>query len=258
MPLVPFHTWLPEAHCEAPTSGSVILAGILLKLGGYGFIRFSIGLFPDASSFFTPFVFTTSVFGVLYASFTTLQQVDLKKIIAYSSVAHMGLVTVGIFSGNSQSFLGSVFLMVSHGIVTGALFLFVGLLYERYSTRVIKYYGGLAYTMPLFSSCFILFILANIGVPASSNFISEFLILVGCFQTNSLATLFSATGLVLSASYSLWFQNRIFFGNACYLKGLRYFKDASRLEFHIIFPFVIFSSLFGLKPSSLLELLYIC
>ena len=203
MPLVPFHIWLPEAHCEAPTSGSIILAGILLKLGGYGLIRFSIGLFPDASSFFTPLVFTVSVFGILYASFTTLQQVDLKKIVAYSSVAHMGVVTIGIFSGNSQSLVGSIFLMLSHGVVSGALFLLVGLLYERYSTRVVKYYGGLISTMPLFSFFFIIFILANIGAPSTSNFVSELLIFLGCYQINSWASFFAATGLVLGASYSL-------------------------------------------------------
>jgi NADH-ubiquinone oxidoreductase chain 4 len=152
MPLVPFHIWLPEAHCEAPTSGSVILAGILLKLGGYGFLRYSVGLFPDASAFFTPFIFVISILGIVYASITTIQQVDLKKIIAYSSVGHMGVVTIGIFSSASQSILGSVFLMVSHGIVSGALFLCIGLLYERHHTRIIKYYSGLLTTMPLFST----------------------------------------------------------------------------------------------------------
>jgi proton-translocating NADH-quinone oxidoreductase chain M len=203
MPLVPFHIWLPEAHCEAPTSGSVILAGILLKLGGYGFIRFSIGLFPDASSFFTPVVFTVSAFGVIYASFTTLQQVDLKKIIAYSSVAHMGVVSVGIFSANGQSLAGSIFLMLSHGVVSGALFLLVGLLYERYGTRNIKYFCGLVGTMPLFSFFFFIFVIANIAVPPTSSFIPELLIFLGCYQINSCVTLFSAVGIILGGSYML-------------------------------------------------------
>ena len=185
MPLVPFHIWLPEAHCEAPTAGSVILAGILLKLGGYGFLRYSVGLFPDASAFFTPFVFVICILGIVYASITTIQQIDLKKIIAYSSVGHMGVVTIGIFSSASQSILGSVFLMVSHGIVSGALFLCIGLLYERHHTRIIKYYSGLLTTMPLFSIFFTLFTMANIGLPGTSSFIGEFLIIAGCLLTNS-------------------------------------------------------------------------
>jgi len=185
MPLVPFHIWLPEAHCEAPTAGSVILAGILLKLGGYGFLRFSLGLFPESSSFFTPLIFVLSSFGVVYASLTTLQQVDLKKIIAYSSVGHMGLVTIGIFSSSIQGILGSIVLMVSHGITSGALFIAIGLLYERHHTRVVRYYSGLIHTMPLFSVYFIIFTLANLGLPATSNFVGEFFVLIGCFKTNS-------------------------------------------------------------------------
>jgi proton-translocating NADH-quinone oxidoreductase chain M len=185
MPLVPFHIWLPEAHCEAPTAGSVILAGILLKLGGYGFLRFSLGLFPDSSNFFTPLIFALSSFGVVYASLSTLQQVDLKKIIAYSSVGHMGLVTIGIFSSSIQGILGSIVLMVSHGITSGALFVAIGILYERHHTRVVRYYSGLIHTMPLFSVCFIIFTLANLGLPVTSNFIGEFFVLVGCFKVNS-------------------------------------------------------------------------
>jgi proton-translocating NADH-quinone oxidoreductase chain M len=185
MPLVPFHIWLPEAHCEAPTSGSVILAGILLKLGGFGFLRYSIGLFPDSSAYFTPFIFVISILGIVYASITTIQQVDLKKIIAYSSVGHMGVVTIGLFSSASQSILGSIFLMVSHGIVSGALFLCIGIVYERHHTRVIKYYSGLLTTMPLFAIFFTLFTMANIGLPGTSSFIGEFLIIAGCLLTNS-------------------------------------------------------------------------
>ena len=185
MPLVPFHIWLPEAHCEAPTSGSVILAGILLKLGGFGFLRYSIGLFPDSSAFFTPFVFIISALGIVYASITTIQQVDLKKIIAYSSVGHMGVVTIGIFSGVNQGIVGSILLMVSHGIVSGALFLCVGLLYERHHTRIVKYFTGLIATMPLFSVCFTILTFANIGLPGTSSFIGEFLIITGAFLINS-------------------------------------------------------------------------
>ena len=185
MPLMPFHIWLPEAHCEAPTAGSVILAGILLKLGGYGFLRFSIGLFPESSAFFTPLIFVISIFGVVYASITTLQQVDLKKIIAYSSIGHMGMVTIGIFSGNCQGISGSILLMISHGIISSGLFLCVGFLYERHNTRIVKYYSGLAHTMPLFSICFVVFSLGNIGLPVTSSFIGEFLIIVACFEINS-------------------------------------------------------------------------
>lgn len=203
MPLLPFHIWLPEAHCEAPTAGSVILAGILLKLGGFGFIRYSLGLFPEASAFFTPLIFTISTFGVIYASITTLQQIDLKKIVAYSSVGHMGLVTIGIFTGNSQGLIGSILLMFSHGIVSGALFLCIGILYERHHTRIVRYYSGLIHTMPLFSVCFILFTLGNIGLPGTSSFIGEFLIIAGCFEANSWVALLSGTGMVLGAGYSL-------------------------------------------------------
>lgn len=176
---------MPEAHCEAPTAGSVILAGILLKLGGFGFMRYSIGLFADASAFYSPFVFIISILGIVYASLTTVQQVDLKKIIAYSSVGHMGVVCIGIFSNLTQSLLGSILLMVSHGIVSGALFLCIGILYERYNTRLIKYYAGLLTTKPLFSSFFCLFTMANIGLPGTNSFIGEFLIILGCFLVNS-------------------------------------------------------------------------
>lgn len=185
MPLLPFHIWLPEAHCEAPTAGSVILAGILLKLGGYGFLRYSLGLFPSASAFFTPMIFVISILGITYASITTIQQIDLKKIIAYSSVGHMGVVTIGIFSFTAQGILGSILLMISHGIVSGALFLCIGFLYERHHTRIVKYYSGLHTTMPLFSTFFTVFTMANIGLPGTSSFVGEFLIIAGCLLINS-------------------------------------------------------------------------
>jgi proton-translocating NADH-quinone oxidoreductase chain M len=252
MPLIPFHIWLPEAHAEAPTSGSVILAGILLKLGGFGFIRYSLCLFPEASFFFSPLIFTICSFGVVYASLTTLQQVDLKKIIAYSSVGHMGIVTIGIFSGNIQGIIGSIVLMISHGVVSGALFFCIGVLYERHHTRIIKYYNGLINTMPLFMLFFIIFTLGNLGLPVTSSFIGEFLVLVGCFQINSSAALLSGTGMVLGAAYSLWLCNRIGFGN---LKTYSIFEfyDLSRREYYTLLPFVFLTFLIGLYPEILIS-----
>lgn len=252
MPLVPFHIWLPEAHCEAPTSGSVILAGILLKLGGYGFLRFSVCLYPAASCYFAPFIFMISCLGVLYASLTTLQQIDLKKIIAYSSVGHMGLVTIGIFSFNMQAITGSILLMISHGIVSGALFFCIGSLYERYHTRIVKYYAGLLHTMPIFMVFFIIFTLANLGLPATSSFVGEFLIILGCFEMNVLIALCASIGMVLGAAYSLWLCNRIAFGN---LKqhSIWEFKDLNRREFHTLVPFVFLTFALGIYPEMIIH-----
>ena len=251
MPLVPFHIWLPEAHCEAPTSGSVILAGILLKLGGFGFLRYSIGLFPDSSAYFTPFIFLVSILGIVYASITTIQQIDLKKIIAYSSVGHMGVVTIGLFSAAPQSIIGSIFLMVSHGLVSGALFLCIGILYERYHTRVIKYYSGILTTMPIFATFFTIFTMANIGLPGTSSFVGEFLIIAGCLLTNSWGAFFSASGMVLGAGYSLWLLNRILFGNIKKF-SIQEFKDITRIEFYYLAPYAFLTIVLGLYPEFLI------
>lgn len=201
--MVPFHIWLPEAHAEAPTAGSVILAGILLKMGGYGFLRFSLPLFPFASVYFTPLIFVLSLTAVIYASFTTLRQIDLKKIIAYSSVSHMGFVTIGIFSLNIQGLEGSILLMLSHGLVSSALFLCVGFLYDRYKTRIIKYYSGLVQVMPLFTVFSLLFFFSNLGFPGTSSFVGEILVLIGVFQVSSSAAFLAAVGTILAAAYSI-------------------------------------------------------
>ena len=211
VPMIPVHIWLPEAHVEAPTAGSVILAGILLKLGTYGFLRFSIPMFPEATLFFTPLIYTMSVVAIIYTSLTTLRQVDLKKIIAYSSVAHMNFVTIGLFSCNIQGVEGSIFLMLSHGFVSSALFLCIGVLYDRHKTRILRYYGGCVYTMPLFSIIFLFFTLANLSLPGTGSFPGEFLILTGAFQQNTWVTILAATGMVLGAGYSLWLYNRVVF-----------------------------------------------
>jgi proton-translocating NADH-quinone oxidoreductase chain M len=256
VPMIPFHIWLPEAHVEAPTAGSVILAGILLKLGTYGFLRFSIPLFPQATVYFTPLIYTLSVLGIVYASFTTLRQIDLKKIIAYSSVAHMGFVTLGLFSLNAQGIEGAVLLMLSHGFVASALFLCIGILYDRTHTRLIRYYGGLVQTMPLFSFCFFVFTLGNLSLPGTSSFVGEFLILLGVFQTNTFIATLAATGMILGGAYSIWLYNRVVFGN---LKPiyLNHFADVNRREFFILFPFVICIFWMGVYPSIFLESMHL-
>nr|YP_009306119.1 NADH dehydrogenase subunit 4 [Corchorus olitorius]AOO95956.1 NADH dehydrogenase subunit 4 [Corchorus olitorius] len=239
VPMVPVHIWLPEAHVEAPTAGSVILAGIPLKLGTYGFLRFSIPMFPEATLCFTPFIYTLSAIAIIYTSLTTSRQIDLKKIIAYSSVAHMNLVTIGMFSRVAA--VRSPILsygMLSHGLVSSALFLCVGVLYDRHKTRLVRYYGGLVSTMPNLSTIFFSFTLANMSSPGTSSFIGEFLILVGAFQRNSLVATLAALGMILGAAYSLWLYNRVVSGN---LKPdfLHKFSDSNGREVSIFIPFLI-------------------
>jgi len=250
--MIPVHIWLPEAHVEAPTAGSVVLAGVLLKLGTYGFLRFSIPLFPYASLYFTPLIYTLSVIGIVYASLTTLRQIDLKKIIAYSSVAHMGFVTMGLFSLNVQGVEGAILLMLSHGLVSGALFLCVGCLYDRHKTRLVKYYGGCVHVMPLFSTLFLFFTLGNLSLPGTSSFIGEFLILVGTFQTNTLIATLAATGMILGGAYSLWLYNRVVFGNFK-PEYMSQFSDLNRREFFLFAPFVIGVLWMGIYPEVFLD-----
>lgn len=254
VPMVPVHIWLPEAHVEAPTAGSVLLAGIMLKLGVYGFIRFSIPMFPYASIYFTPLVFTMSCIAIVYTSLTTVRQVDLKKIIAYSSVAHMNFVTLGLFSLNAQGVEGSIMLMLSHGIVSPALFLLVGSLYDRHKTRLVRYYGGAARTMPLFAFLFLFFTMANISLPGTSSFVGEFLVLTGAFQNNSFAAIIAATGMVFGAAYALWLCNRVIYGFAKpdYIAA---YSDLSRREFFMFLPFLFLVLLMGILPSPFLDVL---
>ncbi|CAN1200286.1 NADH-ubiquinone oxidoreductase chain 4 [Linum perenne] len=248
VPMVPVHIWLPEAHVEAPTAGSVILAGIPLKLGTYGFLRFSIPMFPEATLSFTPFIYTSSAIAIIYTSLTTSRQIDLKKIIAYSSVAHMNLVTIGMFSPNIQGIGGSILPMLSHGLVSSALFLCVGVLYDRHKTRLVRYYGGLVSTMPNLSTIFFSSTLANMSSPGTSSFIGEFPILVGAFQRNSLIATLAALGMILGAAYSLWLYNRVVSGN---LKPdfLHKFSDSNGREVSIFLPFLVGVVRMGVYPK---------
>jgi NADH-quinone oxidoreductase subunit M len=252
MPMWPVHTWLPDAHVEAPTAGSVILAGILLKMGGYGFIRFSLPMFPDASAYFAPLVFALSIIAIIYTSLVALVQEDMKKLIAYSSVAHMGFVTMGLFSMTEQGVQGAMFQMISHGFVSGALFLCVGVVYDRLHTRDIAAYGGLVARMPLYALAFMIFTMANVGLPGTSGFVGEFLSLLGGFLANSWVGLLATTGVILSAAYALYLYRRIIFG-VLDKPSLQAILDLSIRESAILAPLAVLTIYFGFHPGPVLD-----
>jgi NADH-quinone oxidoreductase subunit M len=252
MPMWPVHTWLPDAHVEAPTAGSVILAGILLKLGGYGFIRFSLPMFPLASAEFAPFVFTLSVVAIIYTSLVALMQEDIKKLIAYSSVAHMGFVTMGIFAANEQGLQGAIFQMLSHGLISGALFLCVGVVYDRMHTRDIAAYGGLVNRMPAYAAMMLLFTMGNVGLPGTSGFVGEFLTLMGAFRANSWVAIFATTGIILSAAYALWLFRRVILG-ALTKENLRTILDLSPREKLLLYPLAVLTVFFGVYPMPVFD-----
>jgi len=259
IPKWPFHIWLPQAHVEAPVAGSVILAGILIKLGGYGFIRYTLPLLPDASYYFTPLIYTLSILAIIYASLTTLRQTDLKRIIAYSSVSHMGIVTLAIFTLNQIGIEGSIFLQIAHGVVSSALFIIVTVLYDRHHTRLVKYYRGIAISMPLFSFFFLFFTFANIAVPLSCNFVGEYLCLLATFKSNTFIAVLASLGIVLSACYALFLFNRVSFGSmSLYLATSHNFvnRDLSRREFFVLFPLILLTFIFGIFPNIILESLH--
>jgi len=252
MPMWPVHTWLPDAHVEAPTAGSVILAAVLLKLGGYGFIRFSLPMFPDASELFAPLVFALSVIAIVYASLVAFRQTDVKKLIAYSSVAHMGFVTMGLFAGNEQGVQGAMFQMVSHGIISAALFLCVGVVYDRMHTREIAAYGGLVHRMPVYATVFLLFTMANIGLPGTSGFVGEFLTMLGAFEANAWVAVGAALGVILSAMYGLTLYRRMVFGEVTNpaVSGM---GDLSVREVTVFLPLVVAAIVLGIYPSLVLD-----
>ena len=252
MPMWPVHTWLPDAHVEAPTAGSVILAAILLKMAGYGFLRFSVGMFPLASEYFTPLIFTLSVIAIIYTSLVALMQDDMKKLIAYSSVAHMGFVTMGIFTFNKQGIEGSIVQMFSHGLISAALFLCVGVLYERTHSRMIKSYGGIVQVLPKYSFLLMIFALGTLGLPGTSGFVGEFLILVGTFKVNILVAVLGSIGVILAAAYILWLYKRVVFGK---LENpqLKKIKDVNFSEGSILIILSFMVLFFGMYPEPLFE-----
>ena len=253
MPMWPVHTWLPDAHVEAPTAGSVVLAAILLKMGGYGFLRFSLPMFPEASLYFTPLVFALSAIAIVYTSLVALMQEDIKKLIAYSSVAHMGFVTMGIFAGNTQGVAGSVFQMISHGVVSGALFLCVGIVYDRMHTREIAAYGGLVNRMPLYAVLFMVFTMANVGLPGTSGFVGEFMTLLGTFKTSVTTATFATLGVILSAAYALWLYRKVVFGKLT-KPSLASIKDLTLRESLTLVPLLILTILLGIYPKPVLDM----
>ncbi len=254
MPMWPVHTWLPDAHVEAPTAGSVILAAVLLKMGGYGFIRFSVQMLPDASAYFAPFMFTLSVVAIVYTSLVALVQKDMKKLIAYSSVAHMGFVTMGIFTLTQQGMDGAVFQMLSHAIVSGALFLCVGVVYDRMHTREIARYGGMARTMPKYALVFFIFTMASVGLPGTSGFVGEFLALVGAFQVNRWVAFLAATGVILGAAYMLVLYRALFYGEVT-KDDVRAMPDLNGRELAFFAPLVALTLWMGIYPSSFKDLI---
>jgi NADH-quinone oxidoreductase subunit M len=253
MPMWPVHTWLPDAHVEAPTAGSVILAGILLKLGGYGFMRFSLPMFPDASELFTPLIFALSVVAVIYTSLVAFRQTDVKKLIAYSSVAHMGLVTMGIFSGNATGEQGAIYQMLSHGVISGALFLCVGVIYDRMHTREINFYGGLVNRMPWYAAVFMLFTMGNVGLPGTSGFVGEILSMTGTYQVSTWTAILAATGVILSAVYMLTLYRRVVFGTITNPK-LETITDLDWREVVIFAPLIVATLYMGVQPNIVFDL----
>ena len=253
LPMWPVHTWLPDAHVEAPTAGSVILAAILLKMGGYGFLRFSLPMFPAASHDLAPIVFTLSAIAVVYTSLVALMQEDMKKLIAYSSVAHMGFVTMGIFAATAQGVAGGIFQMISHGIVSAALFLCVGVVYDRVHTREIAAYGGLVDRMPFYAAAFMVFTLANVGLPGTSGFIGEFLALIGTFKVNITVATVATLGMIGSAAYALWLYRKVIFGELT-KPSLATIKDLDYREIITLGPLVVLTILFGIYPKPVLDL----
>lgn len=254
VPMWPVHTWLPDAHVEAPTAGSVILAAVLLKMGAYGFLRFSIPMLPDATVYFTPLIFTLSVIAVVYGSLVALMQEDMKKLVAYSSIAHMGFVTIGIFTFTQQGIEGGIFQMLSHGLISGALFLCVGIVYDRMHTRQIARYGGLVHRMPRYATFFLIFTLANVGLPGTTGFVGEFLVLVGVFQVNTWVALIATTGVILSACYALWLYRRVIFG-VLEKADLKSITDLNRREVAILTPLLAAIIFFGVYPQPLLDVM---
>ena len=252
LPMWPVHTWLPDAHVEAPTPGSVILAAILLKMGGYGFLRFSVGMFPFASDYFTPLIFVLSVIAIIYTSLIALMQDDMKKLIAYSSVAHMGFVTMGIFTFNKQGVEGSIIQMFSHGLISAALFLCVGVLYDRTNSRLIKSYGGIAHILPKYSFLLMIFVLGTLGLPGTSGFVGEFLVLVGTFKVNFLVAVLGSIGVILAAAYILWLYKRVVFGKLENTQ-LKNIKDVNLTEASILFVLSAVVLIFGFYPEPLID-----
>src|SRR5437868_2352327 len=252
VPMWPVHTWLPDAHVEAPTAGSVILAGVLLKMGGYGFIRFSVTLMPEGTQYFAPLIFSLSIVAVIYTSLVALVQEDMKKLIAYSSVAHMGLVTIGIFALTTQGVAGGIFQMVSHGIVSAALFLCVGVVYDRMHTREISAYGGLVNTLPLYALVFMVFTLASVGLPGLSGFVGEFLVLMGTFKANTWVAFLATTGIILGAAYALWLYRKIIFGEIT-KDSLKAILDMNPREVAVFLPLVLIVLWMGIYPNSFLD-----